>query len=211
MKVTDTVTSGQPVAHIRPPDSQHWESLVVGIINGMEKAGPLEEETRIELLQALLVAGPPASSTAQIEVASPYGGEVVALDLEPGQTVNVGASVGLVRAASTGRPEVVAFISPSHAASLTDGMEALVSFGGPNDGGRQVFQGQVAGVSARPRTPPKWLENQGLAIPEQAHVLRVVLVGDEPDALPDDGAEASLRIVLGRESLVSLLAPGSGG
>ena len=211
VEATDTVAPGQPITHIRPSDAQHLESVIVGILSGLEKGGRLEEETRIELLQALIVGGPSASSTAQIEVASQYGGEVVALDLAPGQAVNAGASVGLVRAASTSRPEVVAFISPGDAAKLSAGMEARVTLGGPGDGGWHVLQGQVAGISARPRTPPTWLVDQGLAIPEQAHLLRVVLAGNEPDVLPADGAAASLRIVLGRESLVSLLASGSGG
>jgi len=211
VEVTDTVTPGQPVAHIRPSDAQHWESVIVGVISALEKRDQLEEEARIELLQALLVAGSATSSSAQIEVISPYGGEVVALNLTPGQVVDTGASVGLVRAASTSGPEVVALVAPSEAATLSAGMEARVSFGGPNDGGRQVFQGRVAEVSARPGTPPKWLADQGLAIPQQAHLLRVALAGNEPDVLPADGAAASLRIVLGRESLVSLLASGSGG
>ncbi|MYD50013.1 MAG: HlyD family efflux transporter periplasmic adaptor subunit [Dehalococcoidia bacterium] len=209
--VTDTIAPGQPVARIRPSDAQHWESVIVGVINGLEKGDQLEEEARIELLQALLVAGSAASSTAQMEVASPYGGEVIALNLAPGQAVDGGASVGLVRAASTSGPEVVALVAPSDAATLSAGMEARVSFGGPDDGGRQVFQGRVAEVSARPSTPPKWLADQGLAILQQAHLLRVALAGNEPDVLPADGAVASLRIVLGRESLVSLLASGSGG
>ena len=135
---------------------------------------------------------------------------MVALNLTPGQAVDAGASVGLVREASTNRPEAMAFISPSDAANLSAGMEARVTLGGPADGGGQILQGQVAEVSARPATPPKWLADQGLAIPQQAHLLRVALTGDEPDVLPADGAVVSLRIVLGRESLASLLAPGSG-
>ena len=211
VEVTDTVAPGQPVALIRRPDAQHMESVILGIMNSLERGGQLEEETLTELLQALIVGGPAASSTAQIEVTSPNGGEVVALDLAPGQAVEAGATVGLVREGATSRPEVVAFISPSDAASLSAGMEARVSLGRPRDGGRDVLQGQVAEVSARPGTPPKWLADHGLAIPQQAHLLRVALAGNEPDVLPADGALVSLRIVLGRESLVSLLASGSGG
>ena len=211
VEVTDTVAPGQPVAHIRPSDAQHWKSLILGVINALEKGGQLEEETRIELLQALLVAGSAASSTAQMEVTSPYGGEVVALNVAPGQAVVAGASVGLLRAASTSRPEVLAFISSGEAAELSAGMEARVSFGIPVDGGRQVFRGHVEEISAQPGRPPKWLADQGLAVPEQAHLLRVAFAGNEPDVLLAEGAVVSLRIVLGRESLVSLLTPGSGG
>ena len=55
--VTDTVAPEQPIARIRPSDAQHWESVIVGVINGLEKGDQLEEEALIELLQALLVAG----------------------------------------------------------------------------------------------------------------------------------------------------------
>jgi len=211
VELADTVALGQPVAYIRPADAQRWESAIVGIIEDLEKGGRLEEETRVELLQALLDAGSAASSAAQTEVTSPLGGEVVALDLVPGQAVDAGASVGLVRATSTGLPEALAFVSPSEAASLSAGMEARVGFGGPNDGARQVFRGQVAEVSALLGTPPRWLAAQGLAIPQEAHLLRVALAGNEPNAALADGSVVSLRIVLGRESLVSLLAPWSGG
>ena len=145
--VTDTVAPGQPGARIRPSDARHWASVIVGVINGLEKGAQLVEEARIELLQALLVAGSAASSTTQMEVTSPYGGEVIALSLAPGQAVDAGASVGLVRAALTSGPEVVAFVAPSDVATLSADMEARVSFGGPDDGGRQVFQGRVAEVS----------------------------------------------------------------
>lgn len=211
VKVTDTVKPGQPVARIRPFDAQHWESVIVEIKDALEKGGQLEDATRIELMQAVLGTGAAVASTAQIEVTSPYGGEVVALNLAPGQAVDAGASVGLVRAASTSRPEVAAFIAASDAAGLSAGMEARVTLGGLNDGGRRVFQGQVEEVSARPVTPPRWLADQGLAVPRQAHLVRVALSGNETHLLPADGAVVSLRIVLGRESLVSRLAPGGDG
>lgn len=114
-------------------------------------------------------------------------------------------------AASTNRPEVVAFISPSDAAIIRAGLEARVDLGGSDDGGRQVFHGKVEEVAARPGTPPAWLADKGLAVPQQAHLLRVALMGREPDVHLVDGAVVSLRILLGRESLVSFLTPGSGG
>lgn len=113
--------------------------------------------------------------------------------------------------ATTSRSDVVAFISPADAAILSAGMEARVGFGGPGDGGRRIFEARVEEVSARPGTPPEWLADEGLAIPREAHLLRVALIGEEPDALVVDGGVVSLRVLLGRESLVSFLWPGSGG
>ncbi|MCY3919611.1 MAG: HlyD family efflux transporter periplasmic adaptor subunit [Chloroflexi bacterium] len=208
--VSDTVAPGQPVARIRPSGAQQWESVIVGVIDALAQGGRLDEETRGELLQALLAAGSGASSTDPLEVTSPSGGEVVALDLAPGQAVDAGASLGLVRAASTSRPEVVAFVSPGDAARLRAGMEARVDVGGPGESGGPVLQGRVAEISAQPGPPPEWLADQGLVMPQPAHLLRVALAGDAPAVLPADGTAVSLRIVLGRESLVSLLARGSG-
>ena len=208
--VTDTVAPGQPVARIRPSGAQQWESVIVGVIDALQQGGRLDEETRRELLQALLAAGSGASSRDPVEVGSPAGGEVVALNLAPGQAVDAGASVGLVRAASTSRPEMVAFVSPGDAARLRAGMEARVGVGGPGESGGQVLRGRVAEVSAQSGPPPEWIADQGLAVPQRAHLLRVALAGDAPGVLPADGTAVSLRIVLGRESLVSLLARGSG-
>ncbi len=210
VEVSDTVAPGQPVVRIRPSDAQRWESVIVGVIDALEQSGRLDEETRLAVRQALLVAGPGASSADPIEVSSPSGGAVVALNLAPGQAVDAGASIGLVLAAATSRPEVVAFVSPRDAARLSAGMEARVRFGGPDGNGGRVFQGRVAEVSAQPAPPPEWLADQGFAIPPQAHLLRVALAGDARAVLPPDGPGVSVRIVLGRESLVSLLTRGSG-
>ena len=114
-------------------------------------------------------------------------------------------------AASTSWPQVVAFVSLADAAILSAGMEARVSFDGPGDGGGRVLVGRVEEVSAQPRTPPEWLADEGLAVPRHAHLLRVAFGGEEPDALVVEGGVVSLRVLLGRESLVSFLWPGSGG
>lgn len=87
-------------------------------------------------------------------------------------------------------------------------MEAQVSVGGVGAG--QVFPGQVTDVSERLETPPQWLSDRGLNIPQHPHQVRVALLGDAQGIPMVDGLGVSLRIVLGRESLASLLAPGGG-
>ena len=211
VEVTDTVASGQPIAYVQTSAAQHRELVIMGIIDALEESGQLMEGSQRELLQALLAVGSAAESAAKTEIISPYEGEVVALDLAPGQAVHADASVGLVRAASAGQPEVVAFVSPEDAVRLRVGMEAHVNVCSPGGGVGRVFLGRVADVSARAGAPPKWLSDQGLAIPQQPHQLRVALVGDKPDLPMADGAGVSLCIVLGRESFASLLVPGGGG
>ena len=208
---TDTVAPGQPIANIQTSaEAQHWESVIVGIIDAMRESGQLTGENQGELLQALLAAREDAESTYEAEIVSLYAGEVVALNLVPGQAVSAGDSVGLVRTGSAGQPEVVTFVSPDDAARLRVGMEAQVSVGSPGDGAAQFFPGRVTDVSTRSDTPPRWLSDQGLEIPQQPHQMRVSLLGDAQNLPMVDGLGVTLRIVLERESLVSLLAPGGG-
>ena len=211
VEATDTIAPGEPIANLQTSaEVQHWESVIVGIVDAMRERGQLADGNQGELLQALLDARVDAESTYEAELVSPYAGEVVALDLTPGQAVSAGDSVGLVRTDSAGQPEVVAFISPDDAARLRAGMEAQVSVGSTGDGAGRIISGQVTDVSGRPDTPPQWLADRGLDIPQQPHQLQVALTGDVQGLPMVDGLSVSLRIVLGRESLVSLLAPGGG-
>ena len=205
--VTDTVTPDQPIAYVRTSEAQHWESVIAGIVGDMRENDQLADEAQQELLRALLAVGAAAESTSQAEIYSLYEGEVAALDLVPGQPVSTGDPVGLIRAAAAGQPEMVAYVPPGEAARLRAGMEARVTIGDPGGGGEHVFPGQVVAVSAQPVTPPRWLAAYGLAIAEERYELRTVL-SDEPNLPLADGSGVSLRIVLGRESLASILAPG---
>ena len=211
VEVTDTVVLGQPIAYVQTPGGQQRGAVIGEIINALEKSGQLEEGSRKELLQALLDVGSGAESAPESKIVSPHGGQVVALDLAPGQAVSAGAFVGLVRTTTAGQPEVVAFVSPDDAGYLRVGMEASVSVGSLGGGDERVLPGRVIDVSPRTDAPPRWLADQGLAIPQRPHQLRVALADDEPDLPMADGIGVSLQIVLGRESLASVLVSGSGG
>lgn len=208
---SDIVAPGQTVAHIRTSASQHWESVIEGIIDSMGEDGQSADGNQVELLRALLVAGSAAESGSEAKVIAPYGGEVMELDLTPGQAVSAGATIGLVRAASEGPPEVVAFVSLTDAGRLKAGMDAQISIPGAGDKKIQVLSGRVAGVSSAANEPPGWLLAQGLSVPQQPHEVRVGLGDAVPNATLMDGSGVSLRIVLRRESFVSLLRPQGGG
>ena len=113
-------------------------------------------------------------------------------------------------AATAGRPEAVAFVSAEDAARIRAGSRAHVRVGGPGPDGR-IIPGRVVEVSTRLDTSPELLSDQGLVMPQEPHVVRVALdrEGSEPSVAAAGGA--SLRIVLGREPLVSLLVPWSAG
>ena len=204
---SETVAKGQPLAYVQTFAAQHRESVIVEIIDTLEKKGQLTAGARDELLLTLLSAG--WTTEPLSEIVSPGDGRVVSLDLMDGQPVSEGDSVGLVRLDSTDPPEVVAFVSPDDAARLQPGMEATVGVAGPGETPDRVFEAQVTGVSRRAEEPPAWLLGQGLTIPPEPHLLQVTPAEAWPD-MPDDGSNVSLRVALGSQSLASLLAPGSG-
>lgn len=208
----DSVTSGQPIASLRTSaTTQHWEPVIAGVIDVLEERGQLTDASHGELLQVLLAARRDAESTLETAIISQNAGEVVTLDLSPGSVVSAGDPVGLVRSHAPGQPEVVAFVSPEDAATIRVGMDAQVNVGSLGGADVQIFPGQVSEVSVLPDKPPKWLMEKGLPIPEHPHRLRVALLEDSHDIPMADGSEVALRIVLGRDSLVSLVASGSGG
>lgn len=206
----DSVASGQAIANLRTSATpRHWEPVILGVIDALEERGQLADASHGELLQALVAAKEDAESAFEAAIISPNAGEVVTLDLSPGTVVSAGDSVGLVRTGAAGQPEVVAFVSPDDAAAIRVGMDARVNAGGLGGGDAQILPAQVSEVSVRPHKPPKWLTDTGLRIPEQPHQLRVALLDSAGDIPMVDGSEVSLWVVLGRESLVSLIASGS--
>ena len=204
---TATVVKGQPIAYVHAFAVQQRESAIVEIINTLEKEGRLTEGAREDLLLTLLTAG--GTTEPRTEIVSPTDGKVVSLDLVDGQPVTEGDSLGFVRLDSTDPPEVVAYVSPVDAVRLEAGMEASVGFAIADDTPDRVLPARVSEVSRRADEPPRWLLDRGVTIPQEPHLLRVTPAEAWPD-IPDDDANVSLRVVLGRESLASLLAPGSG-
>lgn len=212
VRVDDTVVAGQPVAHVKASSVQYRESAILSIVDALEENEQLMGGNRGEWLQALLTANSAAGESAsETEIINLHDGKVAALYLTPGQGVSAGAPVALVRTVTAGLPEVVTFVSPDDATRISAGMEAYASLGKPGSGG-SVFPGRVAEVSARGEALPQWLSDLGLPMARQSQLVRVALSGDRLEVSPiNDGADASLRIVMGRQSFASLLAPGSGG
>ena len=143
------------------------------------------------------------------------GGEIMTLGLAPGMPVGTGEQVALVRAVAPGPPEALALVPPGDAWRLEAGMAAQVSVA---QGDRQdsIYPAEVAAVSERAVTPPEWLESLGVSAPAGSHLVRVPLADDgtplrrEGNGAVADGSIGSLRVVVGRSSFLSLLAPGGG-
>ena len=207
---TDTLAEGQPVAYVQANGGRYRQSVVQEFINALEESRQLEEGRRTELLQGLFAAALSMESAPVAPIISPGGGVVVSLDLELGQAVAAGSLVGQIRTEAAGQPEVLAYVSPDDAASLSTGMTAQVNVERQGAGAIEAFQGRVTHVSPVETNPPLWLSGQGMAIPRQPHELRVALTDGRPGLPMTDGAKASLRVVLGHESLASLVVLGRG-
>ena len=150
-----------------------------------------------------------SAAAADVDVVSVTGGEIMTLDAAPGMPVSAGEPVALVRVVAPGPPEALALVLPGDARRLEAGMAAQVSVAGRNrDTG--IHPAEVAAVSERAFTPPAWLEDLGMSAAAPSHLVRVPLVSDGHGDVITDGSRGSLRVVLGRSSLLSLLSPGDG-
>ena len=206
--VNDDVSAGQPIAYVHTLADRERDSAIADIIEVLEARGLVEES---ELIQSLLLAGESRDSTFRVPITSAYDGRVSGLELAQGQPLLAGSSVGVVREASSGRPEVIAYVSPSDAARIRAGMTASIGIVGPGGNVEREISGEVLSVSSGVQPPPRWLLEQVHAVPRQPYEVHVALNGAEPALGRIDGVAVVLRIVVGRVSIASLLAPGGGG
>jgi len=208
--VGDTVDQGQVIARVRTPGQRQEESAARRLSEALAKqAGQDEETALILLLLEMAGAGEVGGPDAGVDVVSVTGGEIMALGLAPGAPVNAGETVALVRAPVSGPPEALALAPSDDAWRIEAGMAARVTVA---RGNREVvaYQAEVAAVSERAVTPPGWLDALGLSAPVGSHLVRVPLADDGMGDVVADGSTGSLRVVLGRSSFLSLLAPGGG-
>ena len=204
----DTVEPGQAIARVQTTADQQMKSASLRLNELLRGDDRQANNASIDLLRLLLsVTNAGGGFGVGGEVVSLIGGEVMRLDVMPGQLVAAGSPMALVRTPASGPLEALAFASPHDAAHLAVGMEAQVRIvAAKPDGG--LFLARVAAISERPVTPPEWLTALGLRPLEGMHLLRVSLSDGDPGPAVADGSPAALRVVWGRSSIVGLLAPG---
>lgn len=205
----DTVEPGQVLARVRTPVGQQRDSVARRLSGLLAEEAGREDEGLFLLLLALAGAGDAGGLDAGTDVVSVTGGEIMTLRLTPGMPVNEGEQVALVRAMDLGPPEALALVPSEDAWRLGAGMAARVSVARGNRE-TSTYRAEVAAVSDRAVTPPGWLDALGLSSLVGSHMVRVPLTDDGVEDLITDGSTGSLRVVLGRSSFLSLLAPGSG-
>ena len=208
-EVGDAVEPGQVIARLLPPGEQARGADARGLSGLLADAAGRDGETAADLLPLLLALAGAGDADSGVDVISVTGGEIMTLGLAPGMPVSAGEPVALVRAEAPGPPEALALVPPDDAWRLEPGMAARITVAGSNrEAG--VYPAEVTSVSDRAAAPPEWLADVGVSASAGAHLVRVALAGDAMEDVIADGSIGSLRVVLGRSSFLSLLAPGGG-
>ena len=211
-EVGDTVEPGQVIARVRSPIEQQRDSEASRLLESLIEGAGGNDESASDLLPLLLTlagAGDTGESIGGVDVVSVTGGEIMTLGLAPGMPVNAGEPVALVRALASGPLEALAIVPSDDAGRIEAGLIAQVSVARGNREA-SIYPAEVTAVSTRAVAPPEWLVSLGMSAPAGSHLVRVRL---EDAAMSDaitDGSMGSLRVVLGRSSFLSLLAPGGG-
>ncbi len=211
-EVGDTVEPGQAIARVRPLVERQRGTEAGWLSEFLADEAGRDVETTADLLSLLLAlasAGDAEGSAAGVDVVSVTGGEIMTLGLVPGMPVRAGEPVALVRDAASGPPEALALVPSDDAGRIEAGVAARVTVA---RGNREAitYPAQVAVVSARAVAPPEWLADLGMSAPAGSHLVRARLEGGGTGDAVADGSMGSLRVVLGRSSFLSLLAPGGG-
>ncbi len=210
-EVGDPVEPGQVIARVRPPMEQIGDSEVRRLSGLLAQQVGQEGETAADLLKLLLAlaSADEGGTDVSVDVVSVTGGEIMTLGLGPGMRVSAGESVALVRAAASGPPEALALVPSDDAGRIEPGTTAKVSV---DRGNREasIYEADVSAISARSVSPPEWLVGLGISAPAGSHLVRARLEDAGVGDAVADGSIGSLRVVLGRSSFLSLLAPGGG-
>ena len=211
-EVGDTVEPGQAIARLSPTMNQQRGSQARRLLALQEDEAGQNDDAAADMLLLLLTlvnAEDVDGADVGVDIVSVSGGEIMALGLAPGMPVDAGEPVALVRAANSGPLEALALVPPDDAERIEEGITAQFSIVRGNRDAT-IYAGEVADVSARAVNPPEWLVGLGMSAPAGSHLVRVRLEDAGMGDAVADGSTGSMRVVLGRSSFLSLLAPGGG-
>ena len=199
VNVGDTVRAGQPLARMRTPSLDLELRIARSVLDALE--------TEVEASNGLAAAARAdvqrltAASAAGQVVSSSVTGEIAALGLVPGQAIEVGSQIALVRFGDGSRPEAVAFVQQKAAQLIQAGQRATVVRMGANG---DALGAVVASIADQPAMADAWLTDVGLASPPRSHFIRLSLT-DLPTVKPADGEQCRIRIVVGSHAPIGFL------
>ena len=197
-----SLEAGQPLARLSDPELSRDVAVARARVDALEARSDTAQDAlapaRAELLELTTI------QALSEYIVSPYAGVVTRHAFVRGGAVAIGANVAEVREETGGWLEAVAFVTSERSERLGSGMEAKVLTGAADGGGR-ALDARVRDVAAHPSPPPRWLADLGLSAPARSHMVRASLRVSPPPGL-GDGESCSLRVVLGEEPPIRLLA-----
>lgn len=202
--VGDAVQAGQPLARIRTPSLDRQLSIARAVLEDLEaqpdESGESATSSMLTAARAEVRQLEAMRATGQV-LSSSVAGEVAMLDLVPGQAVEIGSQLALIRSGEGARAEAVAFVPQSAAQLIRTGHQATVV---RLVAGGDALRAAVSDVSDRPITADDWLVNLGFSPPPRSHLVRLSLA-DQPSIRLADGEECRVRIVVRTHAPISLL------
>lgn len=141
-----------------------------------------------------------ARRTAREVIVSHMSGEVMALNVDPGDYLPAGSVVAQLRNPEDRPLQAVLQVAARMAKRLRAGMQASVEIAMP-DGAVHEVAGEVAAVTS---PPSSWRGTHQPGGMDHAHRVDIVLHPESKLAVPD-GTPCHVRIVLGRHSPAALL------
>ena len=208
----DTVERGQAVARVRLPEVDRQARIAGARLAALEEllANASGQDARLLAARAD-VRELDAIAEAGGIIVSHHTGEVMAIDLVPGQAVAAGTQVAEIRMGGDHRLQAVALADPASAGDLETAMGARVLIPAADGrGGTRITDAAVGAVSSRPAAATGWLARLGYPPLARGHLIRLDI---EPPPAPEtkEGQPCRFQIVLQRQPPVSLLLPtGSG-
>ncbi len=201
----DRVEAGSPIARQSVPELERETAALHNRVETLEtelrqvggNSGTLRSllaSAEVALLQM------EAQRSARELIASPTGGEIMALLSAPGEYLPAGGAVAHIRDAHDQPLQAALRVVPRIAQRIQPGMRASVEVVMPNGATRRL-DGEV--VSVTPGPLPNWLASLRPAVKDSAHRIDVVLHQASDLDVPD-GTPCRVRIVLGRHAPAEL-------
>ena len=200
----DQVEEGDPIASQTVPELEREiialhdqrEILEAGIREaGGDSTHPFLTSIHETLLQM------EARRAAKEVIVSHMSGEVMALEIAPGDYLPAGSVVAQLRDQRSQALQAVLQVAPRMAKRFRVGMEALVEVVMPDGVVREV-KGEIASMTPGPL--PNWLAAFQPESTDYFHRIDIIFHPESELAVPD-GTPCRAHIVLGRHSLIALL------
>ena len=199
----DPVAEGQPIAHVRTPDLARHAALARTRLATLEATeNPHRDDlaaahAELRGLETLHASGEP--------ILSPYTGELVSHALVPGNPIEAGIDIAVIRTSGGSRLEVLAVLESGDAQRLDNTMSARISAESGDGAVDHTLDAQIQQIAPRGAELPRWLASAGIPVPANGRLVRLTLTETPPSELAD-GDVCRVRIVLDWERPVQLLA-----